>query len=91
MKKLIALIAIGFPVLLTGCATNGDVENLQLQIDGVKAQIAQTNSAVASLGQSIANAEANSQAAYAAAKRAETAAVTANEKLDRVFRHTQMK
>ena len=78
--KLSALVAVA--ALATGCATNGDIENLQGQIDSLKPQVAAASADAAS---------AKAAAAEAAANRAAQYAQDTNSKLDRMFAKSQHK
>lgn len=79
MRKLVLATAVAPLVLVGGCATKGDIEQLRQEIAGVRA-IAQ------SAEQKAAAAEANSRQAAADAQKAAQDAAIAGEKADRVFR-----
>ncbi|WP_150050561.1 MULTISPECIES: Lpp/OprI family alanine-zipper lipoprotein [Methylomonas] len=87
--KLTALAAVA--VLATGCATNGDIENLQAQIDTLKPQVAAASADAASAKAAAAEAAAKAAAAEAAANRAAQYAQDTNSKLDRMFKKSQHK
>ncbi|WAK03861.1 Lpp/OprI family alanine-zipper lipoprotein [Methylobacter sp. YRD-M1] len=92
MKKIIKLsmITLAFS-MLTACATSGDVENIQSQIDGLNAKVSQASSDAASAQSAAADAAARAQAAEDAANRAAQYAQDANSKLDSGFRRSMMK
>lgn len=81
-----------FPViLLSGCATNSDVRELQRQIDAVKTDVSQLQETTS---QALAVAKAAYVEAAKANKYAEEAARACglmNEKLDRLFELSQIK
>ena len=87
--KLSALVAVA--ALATGCATNGDIENLQGQIDSLKPQVAAASADAASAKAAAAEAAAKAAAAEAAANRAAQYAQDTNSKLDRMFARSQHK
>ena len=87
--KLSALVAVA--ALATGCATNGDIENLQGQIDALKPQVSAAASDAASAKAAAAEASARASAAEAAANRAAEYAQDTNSKLDRLFKKSQHK
>lgn len=87
--KLSAFVAVA--ALATGCATNGDIENLQGQIDSLKPQISAASADAASAKAAAAEAAAKAAAAEAAANRAAQYAQDTNSKLDRMFRKSQHK
>lgn len=76
MKEL-ALITL-VSSIAAGCATSGDVENIQGQIDGLKTSVAQVSSDAAAAQSAAADAKA-------AAERAEQASKDINIKLDKRF------
>lgn len=81
IKKTVKLSAAAIcAAALVGCATSGDIANLQSQIDELKTQGAAAEQAAASA----AAAEASAAAAAAAAE--ET-----NAKLDRMFKKSMSK
>lgn len=87
--KLSAVVAVA--ALATGCATNGDIENLQGQIDSLKPQVSAAASDAAAAKASAAEASAKAAAAEAAANRAAQYAQDTNSKLDRMFKKSQHK
>lgn len=92
MRKLVKLSMIALAAsLVVGCATNGDIENLQGQIDGLKTDVARASSDASSALAAANDAAARAAAAEAAANRAADAAAETNSKLDRMFHKTMMK
>ena len=92
MKKVVKLSMIALAAtLVVGCATNGDIENLQSQIDGLKTSVAQASSDASAAQAAAADASAKAAAAEAAANRAAQYAQDTNSKLDSMFKKTMMK
>lgn len=87
--KLFAFVAV--VAMATGCATNGDIENLQGQIDSLKPQISAATADAAAAKAAAAEAAAKAAAAEAAANRAAQYAQDTNSKLDRMFQRAQHK
>jgi outer membrane murein-binding lipoprotein Lpp len=79
------LVASGLSV---GCASKGDVSNLQTQIDGLKAEISSVKSTADEALSTAQSAESKASSAEATARRAEAAI---NAKLDKGFKHGMMK
>jgi murein lipoprotein len=88
VKITAALLVAG---LATGCASTSDIDNLQVQIDGLKSQISTASSDAAKAQASAADAAAKAAAAEAAANRAAQYAQDTNSKLDRMFKKSMMK
>ncbi len=76
---------------VVGCATNGDIENLQSQIDTLKTSVAQASSDAASAKSAADAASAQAASAEAAANRAAQYAQDTNSKLDSMFKKSMMK
>jgi murein lipoprotein len=92
MKKIVKLSMIALAAsLVVGCATNGDVENLQSQIDGLKTSVAQASSDAAAAMAAANDASAKAAAAETAANRAAQYAQDTNSKLDNMFKRSMMK
>jgi murein lipoprotein len=92
MKKIVRLSMIALVAsLAVGCATNGDIENLQSQIDGLKTSVAQASSDAAAAQSAANDASAKAAAAEAAANRAAQYAQDTNSKLDNMFKRSMMK
>ncbi|MDD5266449.1 MAG: Lpp/OprI family alanine-zipper lipoprotein [Methylococcales bacterium] len=92
MKKVMKLSMIAMVAsLVVGCATNGDIENLQSQIDGLKTSVAQASSDAQSAQSAAADAAAKASAAESAANRAAQYAQDTNSKLDNMFKKSMMK
>lgn len=92
MRKLVKLSMIALAAsLVVGCATNGDIESLQGQIDGLKTDVARASSDASSALAAANDAAARAAAAEAAANRAADAAAETNSKLDRLFHKTMLK
>ena len=77
--------------ILSGCASNGAVENLQSQVDTLKTSVAEVS--VVAKGAQLAAAQASTLAGNAetAAIRAAQYAKDANAKLDNLFKKTMSK
>jgi murein lipoprotein len=85
MKRLIKVSMIALAAsTMVGCATNGDVENLQTQVDGLKTSVAQASSDAAA-------ASAAATDAKASADRAAQMAQDTNSKLDSMFTRSMRK
>jgi len=92
MMKAIKFAAVLAAATLTvGCATKGDVNNLQSQIDSVKADLASVKTTADDAANAAKEAEAKAASADANARRAAQLADQINEKLDRGFRHGMRK
>ena len=92
MNKVIKLsmLTLAFS-LVTACATNSDVENLQSQVDGLDASVKQASADSASARTQAASAAAQAESDEAAANRAAELSQEANNKLDEKFRKTMHK
>ncbi|MEQ1530797.1 MAG: Lpp/OprI family alanine-zipper lipoprotein [Methylococcales bacterium] len=92
MKKIIKplMIALTFS-LVTGCATNSDVEHLQAQLDGLDTSVKQASADAASAQSTAASATAKAQAAEAAANRAAELSQESSKKLGGKFKKSMMK
>jgi outer membrane murein-binding lipoprotein Lpp len=84
-KLFVILLSAGLTV---GCASKGDVSNLQTQVDGLKAEVSSVKSTADEALSAAQSAEAAANKAAAAAQRAESAI---NEKLDKGFRKGALK
>jgi outer membrane murein-binding lipoprotein Lpp len=92
MMKAIKFAAVLVAATLTvGCATKGDVSNLQTQLDGLKAETASVKSTADEALSAAQAAEAKASSADANARRAAAAAEEANSKLDRMFKKSMLK
>ncbi|NOT11958.1 MAG: hypothetical protein HOP23_09025 [Methylococcaceae bacterium] len=92
MKKLMKLSMVALVAsLVVGCATNGDIENLQSQVDGLKTSVAQASSDAAAAQSAAADAASKAAAAESAANRAAQYAQDTNSKLDNVFKKSMQK
>ena len=78
-------------VLLVGCATTSDIENLQTQVDGLKISVAQVASDVKEAQLSASKAYASSTAAEIAASHAAKNAQETSIKLGHLFKKAMMK
>lgn len=85
MKKVIKLsmVVLAFS-LVTACATNSDVENLQSQVNGLDSSVKQASATAA-------DAAAKAGAAEAEANRAAQLSQDANDKLDKRFKRSMRK
>lgn len=84
MKKVILVIAMIGSISLVGCASNGDVEDLQTQIDVLTMQQTQTAQALISVSKSADDAGVIGIAALRKANQNET-------KIDRMFEKAMVK
>ena len=85
MKKVmkLSMIVLAFS-LVTACATNSDVENLQSQVNGLDSSVKQASATAA-------DAAAKAGAAEAEANRAAQLSQDANDKLDKKFKRSMRK
>ncbi|MGZ4954549.1 MAG: Lpp/OprI family alanine-zipper lipoprotein [Methylobacter sp.] len=92
MKKLIkfAMIALACS-MVTACATNSDVENLQVQVNDLDASVKQASADAASAQTICADATEKSIAAKNAADRAARFSRKANAKLGKKLRKSMLK
>jgi hypothetical protein len=92
MKRVIKLsmIVLAFS-LVTACATNSDVEDLQSQVNGLDGSVKQASADAASAQTTAADAAAKAGAAEVAANRAAQLSQDANNKLDRKFKRSMRK
>jgi outer membrane murein-binding lipoprotein Lpp len=92
MNKAIKLSMIALALsLLTACATNSDVENLQSQVDGLNSSVKQASADSASATSQAASAASQAQAAETEANRAAELSQEANRKLDKKFKKSMHK
>ena len=92
MKKIIKFSMIAFVyTLVTACATNSDVENLQAQVDSLDSSVKQASSDAANAQASASDAAKRAEAASEAANHAAELSHDANSKLDRKFKRSMMK
>lgn len=92
MIKLLKVSAIVLgSSLMMACASSGDLEQLQADIDKVQQQANQATEAAANAETSANNAAASATSATAEATRAANAAEATNEKLDRLLNKSMMK
>jgi uncharacterized protein YcfL len=92
MKKVIKLSIIAIVAsLVVGCATSSDIENLQVQIDGLKVSVAQASSDAQSAQSAAVDASAKASAAEVAANQAAQLSQDANSKLDNMFQKSMAK
>jgi hypothetical protein len=92
MKKVIksAMLVLTFS-LVTACATNSDVENLQSQVNGLDSSVKQASADAANAQTTAADAAAKAGAAETAANRAAQLSQEANSKLDNKFKRSMRK
>ena len=85
MKKVmkLSMIVLAFS-LVTACATNADVENLQSQVNGLDSSVKQASATAA-------DAAAKAEAAKTEANRAAQLSQDANDKLDKKFKRSMRK
>ncbi len=92
MKKVIKLSLVALVVsLLSACATNSDIENLQAQVNGLDSSAKQASAYANNAQSTAASAAARAQAAEAEANRATALSHEANNKLDRKFKKSMLK
>jgi murein lipoprotein len=88
MRNIVKTVSTGVMVLAlagaTGCATTGDLDALQAQVDKVSATANQAAADAAA-------AKRDAAAAKTAAEEARDAANATNEKLDRMFKKSMQK
>lgn len=90
--KIIKLSMIALAVaLVTGCATNSDVENLQSQVNSLDSSVKQASANAASAQSAAASAAAKAEAAEASANRAAQLSQETNSKLGGKFKRSMMK
>ncbi|MEM2159366.1 MAG: Lpp/OprI family alanine-zipper lipoprotein [Candidatus Nitrosotenuis sp.] len=90
---------IGFSVIavligvasLTGCASKSDVTDLQIQIDGLKAQVFETKTTTNAAKDSVARAADLADSAEKSAAAAAKSIEDFNSKIDAAFTETQVK
>jgi outer membrane murein-binding lipoprotein Lpp len=87
-KLTVVLMAAGLSV---GCASKSDLNALQTQVDGLKAELSSVKSTSDEALAAAQSAESKAASAEAAARRAAAAAEEVNAKLDRGFRKGVMK
>ncbi|MEY2700378.1 MAG: hypothetical protein RIQ52_1133 [Pseudomonadota bacterium] len=87
-KLAVVLMIAGLSV---GCATKGDITQLQTQIDGIKAEQASLKSTADEALAAAQSAEAKAASADSSARRAAAAAEEVNAKLDRGFKKAHLK
>lgn len=85
--SMIALAA----TLVVGCATNGDIDNLQGQINDLKGSVDKASADAAAALSAANDASAKAAGAEAAANRAAQYAEETNSKLDSMFKKSMMK
>ncbi len=92
MKKLIklAMITLAFS-LITACATNSDVENLQSQVNGLESSVKQASADASNAQTASADAAEKAAAAETSANRAAQLSQDANAKLNKKFKKSMMK
>ncbi|RLA23082.1 MAG: hypothetical protein DRQ62_06890 [Gammaproteobacteria bacterium] len=92
MIKLLKVSAVILGTSLAiGCASTGDLEKLQADVDSLQAQTAAISAKADSAANDASAAAANAAAATAAANRAADSAAETNQKLDRMLNKAMMK
>ena len=91
MKKQLLLMISILALVMSGCASTGDIENLQGQIDSLSGRIDAANLAANDAKMSAQDAQAKASRAEQAALRAAAVSAEINEKLDRLFKKAQHK
>ncbi|MFZ2406026.1 MAG: Lpp/OprI family alanine-zipper lipoprotein [Methylobacter sp.] len=92
MKRVIKLSMVVLACsLVTACATNSDVEDLQSQVNGLDSSVKQASADSASAQTTAADAAAKAGAAETAANRAAQLSQDANDKLDKKFKRSMRK
>jgi outer membrane murein-binding lipoprotein Lpp len=87
-KLGVLLLSAGLTV---GCASKSDLNNLQTQVDGLKAEVASVKSTADEALSAAQAAESKAASAESAARRAAASSEEVNSKLDRMFRKSMMK
>jgi outer membrane murein-binding lipoprotein Lpp len=88
IKLSVVLLAASMAV---GCASKGDISNLQSQVDGLKAEVSSVKSSADEALSAAQSAESKAASAESAARRAAAAAEEVNNKLDRMFKKSMLK
>jgi murein lipoprotein len=91
MKAIKLAVILAAASLAVGCASKGDLANLQTQVDGLKAETASVKSTADEALAAAQAAESKAASADASARRAAAAAEETNSKLDRLFKKHQLK
>ena len=92
MKLVFKMLLVTlFASAVVGCASTGDVEQLQTQIDGLKTSVSQVSESAKSAQSAAEDAKVRSEAAELAATRAAQYAIETNTKLDSLFRKAMVK
>ena len=92
MKFVFKMLLVGLmSSVVVGCASLGDVDNLQSQITSLKTSVAQASADAKSAQASADEALTASRAAESAANRAAQYAQDTNSKLDTLFRKAMVK
>jgi len=78
-------------VLAVGCATQGDIDKVNMRLDATDQKADDAAKASASAMAAAQAAEASAAQAASAAERAANASEAANAKLDRMFKRSMMK
>lgn len=92
MKLVFKMLLVTlFASAVVGCASLGDVDQLQGQINGLKTSVAQVSEEAKAAQASAEDAKARSTAAELAATRAAQYAIETNTKLDSLFRKAMVK
>ena len=92
MNKIIKLsmLTLAFS-LVTACATNSDVENLQSQVNGLDKSVKEASNDANQAQSTAASAAATAEAAETAANKAAQLSQEANNKLDSKFKKSMRK
>jgi uncharacterized protein involved in exopolysaccharide biosynthesis len=88
MKKIVIISAL---LMLTACATNSDIANLQTEIDQVTKSQADVSTQLAATKAAIADADVKAGSALTASEKALAALAEVDAKLDKLFKISQMK
>jgi uncharacterized lipoprotein YajG len=88
MKKIVIITAL---LMLTACATNSDIANLQTEIDQVSTSQAAVSAQLVAAKASILEADVKATAALSASEKALASLSEISAKLDKLFKLSQQK
>ena len=88
MKKIVIITAL---LMLTACATNSDIANLQTEIDQVSTSQAAVSAQLVATKASLLEADVKATAALSASEKALASLSEISAKLDKLFKLSQQK
>ena len=89
--KMTKLMAVAVILTLVGCASTGDVEGIQSQVDTLKVSVAQVSTDALAAQATASDAASKATAAQIAADKAAQLCLEAGSKLDRMFKKAMLK